>query len=108
VWGRILGWRLARLSRACEHAEMVKWSCSRWTQAAISFLFAIACAVFVFVRVNRTHFERYAREYPHDGQDGLSALMDACQAGTWMAAGAFVAMYVLQRAITKNRRSNSK
>jgi hypothetical protein len=88
-------------------ADMIKWPCSRWRQAAISFLFAIACGIFVFVRVNRTHFERYAREYPYDGQDGLGALMDACRAGAWTVAGAFAAMFVLQRLITKFRQPYS-
>lgn len=84
------------------------WPMSRWAQAGIAIAMAIPISLCVFVRINNTHFERYAREYPHDGQDGLGALMDAFQAAFYTLIGAFLALFILQRVITAIRRADSK
>jgi hypothetical protein len=84
------------------------WPRSHWRQAGIALAIAIPVSIFVFVRVNNTHFERYAREYPHDGQDGLGALMDAFQAGFYTLIGAFLCLFILQRLIAAIRCTGSR
>lgn len=56
-------------------------------------------SVCVFIHTNNAHFSRYAKQYPHDGQDGLGAMMDALYAGAWTFAGAAIGLFVLQRMI---------
>ena len=60
---------------------MARWPKSRWMQAAIALIGAVVASVCVFIWTNNTYFERYAGQYPHDGQDGLGAMMDAFFAG---------------------------
>jgi hypothetical protein len=80
---------------------MKHWPRPWWAHALISFAFASVLALLVFIRTNNTHFIRYAKEYPHDGQDGLGALMDAFEAGSVTLIGVFVASFVLQRIVTE-------
>jgi hypothetical protein len=83
---------------------MSKWPQSRWGQGGLSFLGAIIVAVVVFIHVNNSSFQRYAQQYPHDGQDGLGALVDAMQAGAFTLVGVFIALFVLQRLMTSASR----
>jgi hypothetical protein len=84
------------------------WPKSGWAQAGIAFLSAVISCVFVFIRVNNTHFALYARESPHDGQDGLSALMDALQAGVLTLLGVFILVFAVQRILTAKQVSSSQ
>ena len=84
------------------------WPKSGWAQTGIAFLSAVISSVFVFIRVNNTHFVLYAREYPHDGQDGLGALMDALQAGALTLIGVFILVFAVQRLITAKHVSSSE
>jgi hypothetical protein len=83
-----------------------EWPKSGWAQAGIAFLSALISCVFVFIRINNTHFALYAREYPHDGQDGLGAFMDALQAGALTLIGVFVLVFVVQRFATVKKTSS--
>jgi len=73
---------------------------SKFTQAVIAFLSAAVSAVLVFAWVNKSRFELYARQYPHDGQDGLSAFMEALQAGFWTLLGVFIFVFIAQCMLT--------
>lgn len=78
----------------------LRWPKSGWGQAGTAFLGAAISSVAVFIWVNNTHFALYTREYPYDGQDGLSAFMDALQAGFWTLIGVFTLAFFIQRLIT--------
>lgn len=67
---------------------------------------AVAASFCVFIQTNNSHFERYARQYPHDGQDGLGAMMDAFYAGAWTLIGVSIGLFVLQRIIVSIVRQN--
>jgi hypothetical protein len=68
---------------------------------------AILLAICVFKWTDRTQAEQYEREYPHDGQDGLGAFVDAAVAGGLTLFGAFAGFYLLQRMVTSVNRSAS-
>jgi hypothetical protein len=78
-------------------ADMAQWPTSRGMHAVIAVMGAAAASIGVFIWTNNTHFERYAREYPHDGQDGLSAFMDALFAGGWTFIGVSIGLFLLLR-----------
>ena len=84
------------------------WPKSGWTQATIALAVSFASSVCVAIHINNSHFATYAREYPHDGQDGLSSLMDAVQAGVATFIGVFALAFVLQRLLTSDSRSHIK
>ena len=86
---------------------MRKWPTSRWGQSWIAFIVAGITAYFVFVRTENVLFEQYAKQSPYDGQDGLGALMGALQAGGLTIIGVFIALFVIQRAITSIVNQNS-
>jgi hypothetical protein len=82
---------------------MVRWPTAGWKQAAIAFVMALISAIYVGARVNNVQIERYTREYPHDGQIGLGALIDAFDASAYTLIGVFLVLFVLQRRITVKR-----
>ncbi len=57
-------------------------------------------SVCVFAYSNNSFFERYAREYPHDGQDGLGALMGALEAAAMTLMGVFLCLLLAQYLLT--------
>lgn len=77
------------------------WPKSKLAQAGIAFLMAAITTVFVFSWVETSRFKLYARLYPHDGLDGLGALMDALQAGFWTLLGVFTLVFIVQRLLTR-------
>jgi hypothetical protein len=79
---------------------MRRWTTSRWAQAGISLAAAALVSVCVFVYVNNTHFARYAKEFPHDGQDGLGAMMDAFSEGSSSFFVVFLGLFFLQYLFT--------
>ena len=81
------------------------WPRSKWAQAGIAFVGASISSVIVFIRVNNTHFALYARQYPHDGQDGLGAFMDALEYGFWTLIGVFLVAFFIQHLATKTESS---
>jgi hypothetical protein len=85
-----------------------KWPTSRWGQGWIAFVVAGITAYLVFVRTENVLFEQYAKQSPYDGQDGMAAFMGALQAGGLTIIGVFIALFVIQRAITSivNQKSN--
>ena len=106
-----LGWgkRSSILGGTVKLACMKRvWPKSGWAHAGIAFLSALISCVFVFIRVNNTHFARYAREYPHDGQDGLGAFMDALHAGALTLLGVFLLVFAVQRLLTAKHVSSSQ
>jgi hypothetical protein len=86
---------------------MRKWPISRWNQGLISLVVAAVSAYIVFVRTESALFERYAKEAPYDGQDGLSAFMGALQASLLTLVGVLLALYVVQRLVTATRSAGS-
>lgn len=78
---------------------MVGWPKNGWKQAGIAFLAASIPAFIAERAVEHSHFLRYAREYPHDGQDGLAAFVDGLQAGALAFVVAWALLFVLQRLI---------
>lgn len=86
----------------------IKWPKSGWTHAGIAFLSAVIACGCVFSWVNNTHFARYAKEYPHDGQNGLGAFVDALEAGIWTLIGAFALVFAVQRLLTAKHSSSSQ
>jgi hypothetical protein len=83
---------------------MSKWPVSGWTQAGIAFLAALVSTIVVFIVVNNVLFARYAREFPHDGQDGLGAMMGALEASFATLIGVFVIAFAAQRVFTSRLR----
>ena len=80
------------------------WPNSGWTQAGIAFAISVISSVCVAIHVNDSHFAIYAREYPHDGQDGLSALMDSIQAGSITLVCVFAVAFVVLRLLAGSYR----
>lgn len=54
---------------------------SKGAHVGISLLAGFCVSVAVYIYVVRTHFEEYARQFPHDGQDGLAAGVDGLAFG---------------------------
>jgi hypothetical protein len=79
---------------------MFRWPVSRWSHAGISFATALATAATVFVHINNSHAALYAAEYPHDGQVGLGAFMDALEAAAWTFILVFLITFVAQLIFT--------
>jgi hypothetical protein len=79
---------------------MPKWPKSVWTQLLLSFAVSAAGAVFAFYWENNHLFAQYAREAPHDGQDGLAAFMGAAGAAVSAFCGVFLFTLILQRFLT--------
>jgi hypothetical protein len=75
----------------------VRWPKSGWSHAGLALVVALVSSVCVFIRVNNTHFAIYAHEYPYDGQDGLSAMMDALHVGTITLLVVFILLFLIQR-----------
>lgn len=86
--------------RSGSMSNVVRWPKSRWAQAAIALIGAVVASICAFIWTNNTHFERYARQYPQDGQDGLAALNGAFYASGWTFIGVSIGLFVLQRIIT--------
>src|SRR5271170_559442 len=81
-------------------AGMAKWPKSKSAQAGIAFLSSAVSTPLVFMWVMRTRMELYVREYPHDGQDSLSAFSDALFASMFTLVGVFAAVFAIQRFLT--------
>jgi hypothetical protein len=64
------------------------------TQLAIAFVGAVVVAYFVGGHVADTHFQLYARQYPHDGQDGLGAAIDGLTTGAITFVVAFCGLVI--------------
>jgi hypothetical protein len=80
---------------------MSNWPTGRWEQAAVAFAGAFVTAICADVLTYKIQLARYVHDYPHDGQDGLAAFFDGLSTGAWTFAGAFIVLFVLQRALTK-------
>ena len=80
-----------------------RWPTSRWIQAALSFVGSLVASICVFISTNNSLFKQYARENPHDGQDGLAAFMGALEIAALVLVLTFVALYAIQRFLTKAR-----
>jgi hypothetical protein len=79
---------------------MPKWPKLLWTQLLVSFAVSAVGAVLAFYLENNYLFAQYAREAPHDGQDGLAALMGAAGAAVAAFCGVFFFTLILQRFLT--------
>jgi len=82
---------------------MIIWPRSLLAQLAISFVGAGIASYFVAGHVSDAQFLVYARQYPHDGQDGLGAMMDGLAAGGITFVAAFFGFFVAQRIATRRR-----
>jgi hypothetical protein len=89
-------------------SDMWRWPLSGWIQAAISFFVACILAFAVFAYTNDSYFARYAKQFPHDGQIGLAAFVDACKAGTVTLLLVFFISFMVQRVITADRNVTKK
>jgi hypothetical protein len=78
-------------------AGMNNWPKSRWTHAALAFVTATVLALIGAAIENRRSFAEAVRQYPHDGQDGLSALWDGLVAGFWIEVTVFFTLFYLQK-----------
>lgn len=78
-------------------ARMKNWPMSRWTHAALAFVPATVLALIGAAIENRRSFAEAVRQYPHDGQDGLSALWDGLVAGFWIEVTVFFTLFYLQK-----------
>jgi hypothetical protein len=79
----------------------MQWPRSGWTQAVIAFMVGLASAICAFKITADHQIALYAREYPHDGQDGLGAVMDGFGAGAFMLLIVFAVLFVVQRIAVK-------
>lgn len=77
-----------------------RWPKSSWIQACISLTGALLSAVIVFIHTNESSFNRLAREFPHDGQDGLGAMMEAFSAGSATFLFSFLGLLLAQKLLT--------
>jgi hypothetical protein len=55
----------------------------RWWHLGLAFLMATSVSCLIFVHVDNEKMAEYARLYPHDGQDGLGALINAFSAASF-------------------------
>jgi hypothetical protein len=78
-------------------AGMKNWPKSPWTHAALAFVPATVLALIGAAIENRRSFAEAVRQYPHDGQDGLSALWDGLVAGFWIEVMVFFTLFYLQK-----------
>lgn len=81
---------------------MPRWPKSLWPQLLISFAASAVSAVLAFSWENKHLFAQYAREAPHDGQDGLAAFMGAAGSALVAFCGIFLFSLLLQRYLTGN------
>jgi hypothetical protein len=79
---------------------MLKWPKPLWTQILISLAASAGSSVFAFSWENKHLFAQYAREAPHDGQDGLAAFMGAAGAALAAFCGVFLFSLIAQRLLT--------
>ena len=73
------------------------WPKSLWAHAVIAFVVATVLAFVGAGIEEQRSFAEAVRQYPHDGQDGLSALWDAMVAGFFIEVIAFVLLFMAQR-----------
>lgn len=71
-----------------------------WTQVGRAFWTALCLSICVFVYIYVTHAATYERLYPHDGQNGLAAFIDACRPSGYTVLSTFVLVLTIQRVIT--------
>jgi hypothetical protein len=76
------------------------WPKSLWIQAIISLVGALIASASVFAHENSNLFQQYAKDAPHDGQDGLAALVGAGEAALAAFCGVFLFSLILQRFLT--------
>ena len=75
---------------------MAHWPTSRYSQAGIAFLCSTVLAI-VAAKLTADHqMAIYVQAYPHDGQDGLGALMDGFYAGIATELIGFILIFFLQ------------
>jgi hypothetical protein len=79
---------------------MLRWPVSPWSHAGLSLIAASVFATTVFFYVERSHVVLYAKLYPHDGQVGLGAFMDALEDASGTFVLIFVVAFVIQRLVT--------
>jgi hypothetical protein len=79
---------------------MSNWPTGRWEQAAVAFAGAFVSAILAHWLTYKVLLAKYSHDY-HDGQDGLQAFFDGLSTGAWTFAEVFIALFVLQRALTK-------
>lgn len=78
---------------------MLKWPTSVWNQVLISFAASVGGAALAFHWEQENLFAQYAREAPHDGQDGLAAFMGAIGIAIVTFFGVLLFTLILQRAL---------
>ena len=74
----------------------MRWPRSRIIQALISIAGATTIAPGAFRLIFNARMAVYVREYPHDGQDSLSAAVDALEAFVAIEVCLSVALYLIQ------------
>ena len=77
------------------------WPRSRLLHGLISVVAATALGFLTFGPILNARMAIYVREYPHDGQDSLSALMDALEAFLLIEVCCSILFYWLQRKFAK-------
>jgi hypothetical protein len=61
----------------------MKWPKSVGAHVVMAVLAAFCTSVAVYGYISNTHFDEYARQYPHDGQIGLAAFIDGLKFGAF-------------------------
>jgi hypothetical protein len=79
---------------------MPKWPISAWSHVLISLAASVGAAILAFYLGEKHLFTQYARETPHDGQDGLAAFMGAIGVALVTFCGVFLFSLILQRLLT--------
>jgi hypothetical protein len=75
----------------------------RWWHLWLALLIATSASFLIFVHVDNERMAEYARLYPHDGQDGLGALINAFSAASLAWIGILLLVLLLARLYTAYR-----
>jgi heme/copper-type cytochrome/quinol oxidase subunit 2 len=87
-------------------AGMRFWPKSSWAHAGIALVVATVLAIIGAGLEDQHSFAEAVRQYPHDGQDGLSALWDGMVAGFFIEVIVFVVLFMVQRRWLSSQDSN--
>jgi len=74
-----------------------QWPRSAWKQDGIALVCATILAMAGCHWTAEAELRYYVRAYPHDGQDGLGAMMDGLTAAFWIELAGFAVIFWLQR-----------
>jgi len=78
-------------------AGMTKWPTSKSAQAGLSLASAIFLGYLAYKIASMISLEHLVKEYPHDGQVGLGAMMQGLEAGALVFCLAFPVLFGIQR-----------